>query len=91
MAQNQRPNALDQTKAGTDLTYSRTGAPLLFDAGFESSADSNVVETAATDLPPRPGFTGDQTDAIKRLAGHLLDLREMLKSSRISSRIGQRD
>lgn len=57
-------------------TKSRADAPMLFDAGFKRS------ETPLE--PPLPfdepvSFNGSQHDAVKALAEHLLELREMLK------------
>ena len=80
-----KEEALAAPAVKANVAFGRTGAPLLFDAGFNSDLDSAPVETASpeTNLPP-PTFNDVQRDAIKILAGHLLDLREMLKHSRIS-------
>lgn len=55
-------------------------APMLFDVGFESSNDQPRTSTQKT--AEANGFA--QQDAIKVLAGHLLELREMLKSSPVN-------
>lgn len=65
-----------QAAAPSPKTKSRTDAPMLFDAGFKRS------ETPLE--PPLPfdepiSFSGSQQDAVKALAEHLLELREMLK------------
>lgn len=62
-----------------------TGAPLLFDAGFESESETVATETNTPPaMKPAREYTGSQKDAIRILAGHLVDLREMLKNSQIS-------
>lgn len=64
-----------ETVASTE-TADRIEAPTLFD---------NYVETPVRAEEPRhtasapPEFSGDQRDALKTLATHLLELREMLK------------
>ncbi|MEQ1604682.1 MAG: MerR family transcriptional regulator [Pyrinomonadaceae bacterium] len=62
-----------------------TGAPLLFDAGFETEADAvpTEIKPLSAMLPARE-YTRSQKDAIRILADHLLDLREMLKNSQVS-------
>ncbi len=56
-------------------------APMLFDVGFETSNDQ---QKGSTPKPPDASLGADQQDAIKVLAGHLLELREMLKSSPVN-------
>ena len=62
--------------AAVSKTKGRSDAPTLFDAGFKNSR--TPLE------PPLPfdgdaNFKGTQRDAVKSLASHLLELREMLK------------
>jgi DNA-binding transcriptional MerR regulator len=67
-----------------DTTASRRiDAPTLFDTGFD---DQDPVASPPPNVGGVEGFTytGDQRDALKTLAGHLLELREMLKSSQVS-------
>lgn len=58
-----------------------TGAPLLFDAGFETEQEA-TLETASrpTSAAAAMNFDGDQKDAIRTVANHLLELREMLRN-----------
>ena len=56
-------------------------APMLFDVGVEPFANES---TAATSKAAQTSLGSDQQDAIKVLAGHLLELREMLKSSPVN-------
>ena len=55
-------------------------APTLFDTGYDTertapaeSSDGNTV----------PAYSVEQRDALKTVAAHLLELRDMLKSSRV--------
>lgn len=73
-----------RSKAATpsaSLSNSSVRAPMLFDVGFETSNDH---QKGSTPKPPDASLGADQQDAIKVLAGHLLELREMLKSSPVS-------
>ena len=56
-------------------------APTLFDAGFDESPSVN--ETQPISAPPPQTYNAEQRDALKVVAGHLLELREMLRSSRV--------
>ncbi|MFZ1701067.1 MAG: MerR family transcriptional regulator [Pyrinomonadaceae bacterium] len=56
----------------------RVMAPTLFDTGFDDDVPPSAVNDGAQ------SFNGDQREAVKALATHLLELREMLKSSPIS-------
>lgn len=58
-----------------------TGAPLLFDAGF----DTEQISVSDPTVPPVPTkssdkFGVDQREAIRTVANHLLELREMLRN-----------
>ena len=57
-------------------TPDRIAAPTLFDNYVESSAQPGEPFAAVSSAPE---FSGDQRDALKTLATHLLELREMLK------------
>lgn len=59
-----------------EASMGRISAPTLFDAYIELAAQPEEPRRAAS-APPE--FTGDQRDALKRLATQLLELREMLK------------
>ncbi|HQZ95812.1 MAG TPA: MerR family transcriptional regulator [Pyrinomonadaceae bacterium] len=62
-----------------------TGAPLLFDAGFETELETAPTETRTPHaVQPAREYSGSEKDAIRVIAGHLLDLREMLKNSQVS-------
>lgn len=74
----------EQKTEPTAVTLGPTGAPLLFDAGFQaetngSAAAPPVAETAHIAVSPEELST-DQRDALKVLANHLLELREMLRT-----------
>ena len=67
------------------VSFGPTGAPLLFDAGFESDPEATAIEIKShMAAQPPASFSGEQRDAVKVLAGHLLELREMLRSSTVS-------
>lgn len=57
-------------------------APMLFDTGFEVQEPAPSVESG--NGSETFTYTGDQREALKTLAGHLLELRELLKSTHIS-------
>ncbi len=57
-------------------TKSRVDAPMLFDAGFKRN-ETQLEPPLPFDEPI--SFNGSQQDAVKALAEHLLELREMLK------------
>lgn len=62
-------------KASSQAKQPREDAPMLFDAGFKRA--ETPLEPP---LPfPQPAFEGERYDAVKTLAVHLLELREMLK------------
>lgn len=67
------------------VAFGPTGAPLLFDAGFETESETAPPEIkVAAAVQPAREYSANQKDAIKVLAGHLLDLRKMLKNSQVS-------
>ena len=53
-------------------------APLLFDAGFERAANGSKGAGKAGE---KIDLSGDPHEVLKTLAGHLLELREMLRTS----------
>ena len=53
-------------------------APTLFDSIYEGDSNGSTGSGAAADT----AFSGRQREALKTLASHLLELREMLKTSR---------
>ena len=57
-------------------TKGRADAPMLFDAGFKRN-ETQLEPPLPFDEPV--SFNGSQQDAVKALAEHLLELREMLK------------
>lgn len=63
-----------------------TGAPMLFDAGFEAQQVSSDANSVANGTPTTKttGFSTDQKEALKVLTGHLMDLREILTNPRVS-------
>jgi hypothetical protein len=60
------------------VSGSRVEAPTLFDTGFETSEPANSIDDSSF------SYSGDQRDALKTIASHLLELREMLKTPRAS-------
>lgn len=60
---------------------SRVEAPTLFDTGFDEEQTTPVVYDHA---PSATALGGEQREALKVLASHLLELREMLKAPRSS-------
>ena len=71
-----RPKPVVTESIASTETSNRNEAPTLFDNYVEPPA--RVEEPRPTASAP-PEFSGDQRDALKRLATHLLELREMLK------------
>jgi len=63
---------LSTARIASSKTYARDEAPTLFDAGF-------IVDRIATEPYPVASHVGAQKDALKIVAAHLLELREMLK------------
>lgn len=57
-----------------------TGAPLLFDAGFQMEETPVAEPRSLAANQPVVTYSPDQRDALKILAGHLLELREMLRN-----------
>jgi len=74
-----RSKASSPTKAPLSSTVQ---APMLFDVGFEPSNDHQ--KPVAPKSADASLGSDQQQDAIKVLAGHLLELREMLKSSPVN-------
>ena len=66
------------TTSPVQVLYGSADAPTLFDTGFETGPLPSA-ETADTMVSQ--SCNGDQREALKTVAAHLLELREMLKSS----------
>jgi len=66
------------------VAFGPTGAPMLFDAGFESTHDSTEATASSAPVAAPRVYDGEQKDALRVVAGHLLELREMLRSSSAS-------
>ncbi len=63
------------------ISYGPTGAPLLFDAGFQTEgSDSADTTTGSSAEKPQILNGSDHKDAIRTVASHLLELREMLRN-----------
>jgi len=62
-------------------SYDHIEAPTLFDTGYDTP---QTKDFALFQPQPSTAYAQDQRDALKLVAGHLLELREMLKSSRMS-------
>jgi DNA-binding transcriptional MerR regulator len=61
------------TKPQTSTAGNDVKAPMLFDTHIETSADDGKTSHGAE-------FSGDQREALKKIAAQLLDLHEMLKT-----------
>ncbi|MEP6788034.1 MAG: MerR family transcriptional regulator [Acidobacteriota bacterium] len=55
-------------------------APTLFDNAYEAE---QPVSTEISDVKGAPTYSSEQRDALKTVAAHLLELRDMLKTSRV--------
>ena len=62
-------------------SYDRVEAPTLFDTGYDTEQTAPVVHSDSTSTV---AYTSEQHDALKTVAAHLLELREMLRTSRVS-------
>ena len=71
-----RPKPATSESIVTSAAPDRVEAPTLFDNYVETTAHAEEPHLTAS-APPE--FNGDQRDALKTLAAHLLELREMLK------------
>ena len=66
------------------VAFSSTGAPMLFDVGFDTKPPSAATEPKIEAASTQPvAFDNARHEAIKVLAGHLLDLREILRKSSV--------
>ena len=83
-----REHSKPKTETTSQPASSSVEAPTLFDAGFEKRANpaSNgpIAKPAASPDAESPNYSVDQRDALKTVAAHLLELREMLRSSQAS-------
>lgn len=61
------------------VSYGTPEAPTLFDTGFNSPS---MPVSARSESESSAGFNGEQREALKTLATHLLELREMLRTTR---------
>jgi len=62
-------------------SFNQVEAPTLFDTGFD---DERSTGNPVNDDGSTVSYTGEQRDALKTLATHLLELRDMLKTPRVS-------
>lgn len=63
------------------ISYGPTGAPLLFDAGFQTEGSDNGDATVGSSADkPQIVIGSDHKEAIRTVASHLLELREMLRN-----------
>ena len=69
------------SSAPKPVLHDNVEAPTLFVTGFEPE---NTVSAWRSEGDSNEVYTRDQRDALKTVAAHLLELREMLKSSQIS-------
>jgi DNA-binding transcriptional MerR regulator len=65
--------------AGNTVSRSNIEAPTLFDTGFDEETQSAPTPS---DPITAPSYSAQQRDALKTVAAHLLELREMLRTSR---------
>ncbi len=59
----------------------RIEAPTLFEAGYDSKVSAATVSSEPI---PSPSYSPQQRDALKTVASHLLELREMLRITRVN-------
>ena len=59
-------------------------APMLFDAGFERPALETPEAPEPVSIDTSVEYKPEQRDALKVVAGHLIELREMLRNSSIA-------
>ena len=63
------------------VSHGRVAAPTLFDTGYDTEQTPTATTSGgSSDV----SYTGEQREALKTLAANLLELRDMLKSSRVS-------
>ena len=62
------------------ISNDRVEAPTLFDTGYETD---RTVPAERSESSEAPVYSSEQRDALKTVATHLLELRDMLKSSRV--------
>ena len=69
------------TPAPEPVSYGSVEAPTLFDTGYETEQTTPIERSDSNTVPI---YSPEQRDALKTVAAHLLELRDMLKSSRVS-------
>ena len=69
------------TTAAKPPRYDSIDAPTLFETGFETASS---IPKADSQDSPAVFYSDTQRDALKALGSHLLELRDMLKTSRVS-------
>jgi len=65
---------------GQTVSRSNIEAPTLFDTGFDDEPAADVSQAVQN---PAPSYNSEQRDALKTVAAHLLELREMLRTPRL--------
>ena len=75
-----------KSKSATEVAHipvslGNVEAPTLFDTGFDDDASAGAVNHGES---VSSALGAEQREALKTLATHLLELREMLKTSRLS-------
>jgi DNA-binding transcriptional MerR regulator len=77
-----KPSATATTN--TPVVRSSFEAPTLFDTGFEvDEAPQPPSEVTAQVNAAPPAYNPEQRDALKTVAAHLLELREMLRTTQV--------
>lgn len=82
-----KPKVEAPTPAAAQTTARDNPAPTLFDVGFENKPTPSsppARPAAAASDGESVTYSTDQRDALKAVAAHLLELREMLRSSQVS-------
>jgi DNA-binding transcriptional MerR regulator len=64
---------------GQTISRSTIEAPTLFDTGFDDEPPAAASQVQS----PAPSYNSEQRDALKTVAAHLLELREMLRTPRL--------
>ncbi len=71
---------LDSALIDETVSDRNDNAPTLFDTGYDAKRSTATTSRGNSSV----SYTDEQQDAIKTLAANLLELRDMLKASRVS-------
>ena len=72
-----------QARPAVPVNRADVEAPMLFDAGFDEVKEPIVHVATTSNGDAAVSYSPEQRDALKTVAAHLLELREMLRSTRV--------